>query len=492
MVAWGRSATFCFITVAGALSGCVAVQRSIDSQTIDQLGRFEYRAPQNEMAGVVISAPHSGTAPGTAALARLISDRTGAGFVAAYGFKSKRVSVEQPVVRSSPHQPVPIDPLRRRTVFAELKQILRNISGGELVLYIGIRPRHPHKAAEGIEVIASGFTFEELRLIDRAYIEIRDRHIGARAIEKLPLLFALVDKVTLVASGIRHHGVLMIAEKGVSLGIPEKVLSGANLSVYGQVFSEWTKKLERLVHDDFRKIPHVQVRIMDLGRLDLIPSRKGLAGVVIGAPHGTYDEYTAEIVNRLSYRIGVAAVIARGFTPTEAGGWRINVNRPSEKTFLAPEYEVSSSRARETYSAFRETVIDAAGGDLRLYFDVHQYGGSSIQIATTGVTAAQAQNLKQRYQRLRDRLLIENPDIEPVKLLIEPQDEVEIGAWPAKANGILSLARRSVHIELPLYTALGSEKSRNVYTRIVAELIKQAVEDLWSPTVEPVAPSIAP
>jgi len=51
------------------------------------------------MAGVVIGAPHGGTAPGTAALARLISDRAGAGFVAAYGFKSKQVSVEQPVVR---------------------------------------------------------------------------------------------------------------------------------------------------------------------------------------------------------------------------------------------------------------------------------------------------------------------------------------------------------------------------------------------------------
>ena len=284
----------------------------------------------------------------------------------------------------------------------------------------------------------------------------------------------------------------MIAEKGVSLRIPEKVLSGANLSVYGQVFSEWTKTLERLVHDDFRKIPHVQVRMMDLGRFDLIPSRKGLAGVVIGAPHGTYDEYTAEIVKRLGFRTGLAAVIARGFSPTEAGGWRINVNRPSEKTYLAPQFEVNSSRSRETYRAFREAVIDAAGGDLRLYFDVHQYGGSSIQIATTGVSAAQAQNLKQRYQRLRDRLLTENPDIEPVKLLIEPQDDVEIGAWPAKAHGILSVARKSVHIELPLHSALRSEKSRDVYTRIVSELIKQAVQDLRSPTVKPVAPSSAP
>jgi len=430
------------------------------------------------MAGVVIGAPHSGTVPGTAALARLISDRTGAGFVAAYGFKSKQVSVEQPVVRSNPRQAVSDDPLKRRSVFAEFKQILRDMSGGELDLYIGIRPRRPQKTVEGIEVVASGFTFEEIQLVDRAYIEIRDRHIGAKAIEKLPLLFAPVDKVSLVAAGIRHHGVLMIAEKGVSLRIPEKVLSGANLRVYGQVFSEWTKKLERLVHDDFRKIPQIQVKMMDLGRFDLIPSRKGLDGVVIGAPHGTYDEYTAEIVRRLGFRTGLAVVIARGFSPTEAGGWRINVNRPSEKTYLAPEFEVSSSRSRETYRAFREAVVGAAGGDLRLYFDVHQYGGSSIQIATMGVSAAQAQNLKRRYQWISDQLLRENPDIDPVKLMIEPQDDVEIGAWPAKAHGILSIARKSIHIELPLYSALRSEKSRTVYTRIVSELIKQAVHEL--------------
>jgi hypothetical protein len=270
----------------------------------------------------------------------------------------------------------------------------------------------------------------------------------------------------------------MIAEKGVSLRIPEKLLSGANLRVYGAVFSEWIKRLEGLVHDDFRKIPQVQVRMMDLGRFDWIPARKGPAGVVIGAPHGTYDEYTAEIVKRLGFRTGLAAVIARGFSPTEAGGWRINVNRPSEKTYLAPEFEVGSSRSREVYNAFRETVIDAAGGNLRLYFDVHQYGGSSIQVATMGVTSAQAQNLKRCYQQIRDQLLKETPDVERVKLMIEPQDDVEIGAWPAKAHGILSLARKSVHIELPLYSALRGEKSRNVYTRIVSELIKQAVYEL--------------
>jgi hypothetical protein len=51
------------------------------------------------MQWAVIGAPHGGMLPGAASMPRWISDRTGAGFVAAYDFKSKRVSGEQPVVR---------------------------------------------------------------------------------------------------------------------------------------------------------------------------------------------------------------------------------------------------------------------------------------------------------------------------------------------------------------------------------------------------------
>jgi len=468
-----------FLAILVALNGCAALGPPIQTQVVDPVGYFEYRAPQPGMHGVVIGAPHGGMAPGAALMARRISDRTGAGFVAAYGFKSKQISVEQPVVRSYPHQPVSKDPLKRSSVFAELKQILRSMTEGEIDLYIGLRARRPDETTQAIEVVASGFTFEEIQFIGRAYGEIRDRLIGATAIEKLPLLFTPVEQVSLGSAGIKHHGVLMIAEKGLSLRIPENFLSGPNLSLYGQVFSVWINTLERLVHDDFQQTPQVQVKLMDLGRFDLIPSRRGLAGVVIGAPHGSYDEYTAEIVKRLAFRTGLAAVIARGFTPTEAGGWRINVNRPTEKTFLAPEFEVSTTRSREVYDGFRNIVFDAAGGDLRLYIDVHQYGrGNAIQVATVGINAAQARKMKLGYRTIRDRLLKVNPDIERVELVIEPLDEVEIGAWPAKAHGILSIAAKSLHIELPLHSALHSEKSRGLYTKVISELVKQAVREL--------------
>ena len=412
-------------------------------------------------------------------MARWISDETGAGLVAAYGFKSKRISVEQPVIRSNPHQAVPEDVLKRGSIFREFKKILHDVTNDDIDLYVGLRSRNAEDTAEGIEVVASGFLFEEMRLINRAYEEIRDRLIGAARVQKLHLSFASVDQVRVRSTAVKHHGALLIAERGLSLRIPETCLSGASLRLYRQVFSEWLRRLEVFVHQERSGAARVQVSLMDLGRFDSIPSRTGRRGIVIGAPHGTYDEYTAEIVRRLALRTGLAAVIARGFTPTEAGGWRINVNRPTEKTFLAPEFEAYTARSREVYDRFKKMVLDAAGGDLRVYFDVHQYGRDhTIQVATLGVDTEEARNIKQSYQAIRDRLLKENPGVARVELLIEPLDALEVGAWPAKHSGLLSVARKSFHIELPLYSALTSEESRGLYTRVVAELIKQKLDGL--------------
>jgi hypothetical protein len=200
--------------LAATLSSCVVVQPQLRTQTIDQWGYFEYREPQSQMKGVVIAAPHAGTAPETMALARMISDNTGAGLVAAYGFDSKRISVEQPLVRTNPHQPIPASAVKRQSVFSELKQILREITGDQVDLYVGLRAQRRQKSARGIEAFASGFTFEEIQLIEKAYLIVRDRTIGSHAIEKLPLTFTSIDNVNLVYPGVKHHGVLMIAEKG--------------------------------------------------------------------------------------------------------------------------------------------------------------------------------------------------------------------------------------------------------------------------------------
>ena len=144
------------------LPGCSTVSPPIQTQVMDPIGHFEYRPPNKAMQGVVIGAPHGGSAPGAASMALWISDTTGAGFVAAYGFKSKRVSVEQPVVRSYPDQPVPEDPVKRGSVFAEFKKILHDVTDDQIDLYVGLRSRRSGEAPDGIGVVASGFTFEEI------------------------------------------------------------------------------------------------------------------------------------------------------------------------------------------------------------------------------------------------------------------------------------------------------------------------------------------
>lgn len=466
------------ITILGTIPGC-ATERLTNNYELGQLGRFEYRAPKPGMGGVVVGAPHGGTAPATATLARLISERTGAGFVAAYGFKSKQITVEHPVVRSNPHQPAVRELNGRQSVFAEFKQFVRRITDGTVALYVTIRPRPAGAGADRLEVVTSGFTLEEAEIIRLSYLAARDRVIGPSSIEKLPISLDPFEVIDGWAPGILHHGVLMLAERGLALRVPEKFLSGANLSVYREIFSAWVEDIKRVLYDKSLLVPKVEVTVMDLGRFDLVPSRKGIAGVAIGAPHGSYDEYTAEIVEQLGFRTGLATVIARGFTPTEADGWRINVNRPSEKNYLAPEFEINSPRSRKIFDAFKEIVFDAAGGDLRLYFDVHQYGyDKTIQIATVGIDTRQALRIKQAYQRIRDRLLNETAGIDRVDMLIEPVDQIEIGAWPAKYRGILSVARQSLHIELPLHSALRSRESRHLYISVIAELVEYVQKEL--------------
>jgi hypothetical protein len=87
-----------------------------------------------------------------------------------------------------------------------------------------------------------------------------------------------------------------------------------------------------------------------------------------------------------------------------------------------------------------------------------------------GVSLEQARDIKAAYEEIRDRFLASDHRVAAVELLIEPMDDLEIGAWPAKANGILRVARKSLHFELPLHSMLRTPSSRNIYVKILAEL----------------------
>jgi hypothetical protein len=131
----------------------------------------------------------------------------------------------------------------------------------------------------------------------------------------------------------------------------------------------------------------------------------------------------------LAFHTGWAAVIARGFTPTESGDdRRINVNRPTERCFSLIEREFETERARTTYEQFKSSVLSAAKGELKLYIDIHQNNGSRIEVATVGFSKEEARVIKNAYRAARDHALVAHPDIAVVELAIEPLHPLDVGA----------------------------------------------------------------
>jgi hypothetical protein len=102
-------------------------------------------------------------------------------------------------------------------------------------------------------------------------------------------------------------------------------------------------------------VPRMTIKVFDHGRLESIPPRTAQPGIVIGAPHGTFEQHTAELVERLSYQTGFPAVIAKGFSPTECGGWRINVNRPTERRYPGGRLK-SALNERKWFTAVSKTL----------------------------------------------------------------------------------------------------------------------------------------
>lgn len=461
------------------LSAC-SLHRPLVREEMQGLGHFEYREPADGLEGVVIGAPHGGSDRNSDKIARTISDRTGAGLVMAYGFKSRRLSVSQPVVRLSPY-PALHGSSRRASVFDDYKRMLQKAAKGEMDLYIGVHRSKEREVADRIEVVTSGLTFEEAKALKAAYMEIRNLLLEGRQAPHLEIAIEPLDKISWRTAGEKHHGVLLIAAKGLNLRVPGNLSPEPAEGLYTEILSRWIDRTIKLLRENPLRLPQIQVKQTDLGKFELVRSRRRLSGIVIGAPHGSYDEYTAEMVKRVSYRTGFAAVIAKGFTPTEADGWRINVNRPTEKTPYSDALELHSQRASRVYSAFKDLVFEACSRDLRLYIDIHQYStDAKIQVATVGIAAAQARVVKMLYYRIRDQMLAKEPAVPAVDLIIEPLDAVEIGAWAAKREGILSLARKSLHFEIPSHIAFATAETRAIYTQVFAALFRETAPFLLS------------
>jgi hypothetical protein len=205
--------------------------------------------------------------------------------------------------------------------------------------------------------------------------------------------------------------------------------------------------------------------------------RRGVEGVVLGAPHGSSDPHTGCIAAELARRTGLGVVIATGFTlppdTRDRPGRRFQVNRPTEGVpGRPPSEEIETVAARRVYAEFERQVLAAAAAPLAFYAEIHGNGrretAKRIEIATVGVTVDEARSLRTLFEQARDRSL--DPRAPVLEVLVEPSDRLWYTASAAKRTGILRLPRRALHIEIP---KVARTEWRHAYTPVLADFLAE-------------------
>jgi hypothetical protein len=465
------------IAIVFTLSGCSG-RPPIEDHLVGDVGHIEVRKADPRIEGVVVGATQGSSEPDAAELAKAFSDGTGAGLIIAYGFRSKRIPVAQPLVHMSPVIPRPADGSRPGSVYPQFRALLQNTVSGPLKFYIGVRSAHPKHQPSRIEVASAGLTFEQVQALKAAFVRIRDRVADNGKVPKIEMALNPLDEISWNVTGVTHHGVLLLAEKGLILRLPKIISTEHVKPIYTKVLTDWVAQGLPMVMQNPSRLTEMEVQLMQYGRMELTPSRKNLSGIVIGAPHGSFDRHTAELAQQLGYRTAIAVVAAKGFSPTEGGGWRINVNRPTEKLYplSGPELERATDRARVIYQRFRDAVLKAAAGPLDLYFDLHQNShDENIDVATLGISPDDAIRIKTAYMEIRERVLRARTGLPKVNLAIEPIDKVTFRARVAKEHGILRWAKQSIHFEMPAHRVFYDTRARQAYTEILSQLIQRVV-----------------
>lgn len=177
---------------------------------------------------------------------------------------------------------------------------------------------------------------------------------------------------------------------------------------------------------------------------------RALNDILITAPHGTFDANTAQIATRAARELGAGYLVAWRFsTPDKV---RINVNRPTEGALLACSQEAQTERAKEVYDIYSGLVAKATPDGMRLYVEIHGNSNpktlQTLEVATVGVTAAQAQAIKDGYAALLAQARSRVRDFPELALLIEPLDRIYWAAACAKRFGVLG-KQPGLHFEFP-------------------------------------------
>jgi hypothetical protein len=178
-------------------------------------------------------------------------------------------------------------------------------------------------------------------------------------------------------------------------------------------------------------------------------------GILITAPHGTFDINTDALAIAVARKLGSGYLIFRGTTPA---GQRINVNRPTEGAGRTCPNEERSDRAQIVYETYLRLTRAASGAaPPALYVEIHgnanPRSAQNIEVASKGVSAAEASGLKEHYLAALPAVQRDWPRFPTLELLVEPADRVFFTASCLKTIGILSidLFARALHFEFPRF-----------------------------------------
>ena len=203
-------------------------------------------------------------------------------------------------------------------------------------------------------------------------------------------------------------------------------------------------------------------------------------GVLIAAPHGTFDVYTDTLAIAAARQLGAGYVVARQFSLNKV---RINVNRPTEGASLSCSQESRTARAQDVYGTYARLVTNAASGNpLRLYVEIHgnsnQRTAQQLEVATVGITVAQSKRVKDGYAAMLGRAKERASAYPELTLLVEPLDRIYYTASCAKKIGIFAtdIAPRGVHFEFPRAAREGDALQGSA--SLVADIIRQLLNEL--------------
>ena len=213
-----------------------------------------------------------------------------------------------------------------------------------------------------------------------------------------------------------------------------------------------------------------------LGTMQWSPAQ---AGLLVVAPHGSFDGNTDRIALEVARHLRTGHLIARQFA---ADGLRVNVNRPTEGAHRACDAEIHSPRAAEVFELYRRSVV-AASGDrpLRLYVEIHGNNDprlmQTVEIATRGVTAEQARSLKRIFAEELAHARARHSGMPDPRVLVEPDDPLIMAAGCAKRHGLLGKhpLPRVLHLELP--RALREGSAIPATSALIAAVVRRFLED---------------